>query len=821
MYRSDNVAETYGTLGYLVAIISILGFCIMPRAKFIQTMIINIIACCIGAAVCMLMVWSGVQARLHTTPAGGPLQRYNSSQSAVCGVWLFFQTWLVNSIKAKYPQFAFPTILYSIFVNIAGSYGPTFLTTQQAETFIQRLLESFLSGFALATGVSLFIIPVTCRKVVTKEMTAYIGALKGALQAHKKYLQSLEKTNVFSQVKTRNGKDERKSKKPEVKPEIVALKALTATFTQLHGKLHGDLPFAKREMAYGKLTPDDFEAIFKHIRSIMMPMVGLGSLMDLFSRAAELNHWDGESDSEETDQETDALREKAVHDWNDIMKSLHEPFETIVRAMDGGLEHVLLKLQFVKPPKKKKSDTDTDLEAKGEAVKPGDKGYADYLEKESNNFYHGKETTLRQWIETKGVKLSDDFFQKPDKGPLDELEELRKQPTYIRQQNRRQLYVVLYIIYLLHSISRAILAFVQFADEKDQAVAKSKFIHPGKKRFRKWIASTFTSQDANHDDETTVGGFERNGTIVYMGEAYKAKKDPEHLPPENAWERFGNLIRATSKFLRSPESSFGFRSACATMSLAIIVYLRDTQLFFVQQRLVWALIMVSISMTPTAGQSMFTFLLRILGTAVAMIVAWLMWYIPGQKTAGVIVFLWVFVSIGFYIPLKRPDLIIVALISVVTATMIVGYELEVRKIGVQLATSNGQPAYAIYILGPYRLATVIGGLAVAFIWTYFPYPISEHSALRQKLGGALYLSANYYSIIHETVMSRIRGDEGDAADNKSPGYQLTKIRNKVFAKQMLLLQGLKLHSGFVKWEFPLGGKFPRKEYEAIIQLVEK
>ena len=178
-------------------------------------------------------------------------------------------------------------------------------------------------------------------------------------------------------------------------------------------------------------------------------------------------------------------------------------------------------------------------------------------------------------------------------------------------------------------------------------------------------------------------------------------------------------------------------------------------------------------------------------------------------------------SLAFYIPIKRFDLIIVGMISVTTLTMIIGYELQVRKIGTAAATANGQPYYPIYLLGPYRLATVVGGLAVAFFWTFFPFPISEHSALRQKLGGALYLSANFYSIIHETVMARIRGDEGELTDPHSPGYQLTKARYKVFSKQMLLLQGLRTHSAFIGWEFPLGGKFPRKEYNEIIQLITK
>jgi hypothetical protein len=256
------------------------------------------------------------------------------------------------------------------------------------------------------------------------------------------------------------------------------------------------------------------------------------------------------------------------------------------------------------------------------------------------------------------------------------------------------------------------------------------------------------------------------------------------------------------------------------MSIDIIAFLQDTQTFFIEQHLVWAMFMVALSMTPTAGQATFQSIARIGATFIAMLFAWLIWYIPDQKTGGIIPFVWLFVAIGFYIPLKRPDFIIVGLISVVTSVTIVGYELQVRKIGIQAATASGQPAYPIYQLGPYRLAVVSGGLAVAYFWTVLPYPITEHSAIRQKLGGALYLSANYYSIMHEHVLARIRGDAGDEKNDKSsPGFMLNKARNKVFAKQMLTLQAQKMHFGFVKFEFPLGGKFPAKDYEKIVEYV--
>ncbi|KAF2851430.1 hypothetical protein T440DRAFT_63478 [Plenodomus tracheiphilus IPT5] len=817
MLQADIVAQKFTTLGYLVAIISILGFCIMPRAKFIQTMTMNVIGTCLGSAFAMLMLWSGVKAREHTTVAGAPPQRYNSSQSAVLAVWLFFQIYAINAVKAKFPQLAFPTIIYAIQVNVAATNGFLFITTAQCEAFVQRLLEAFLTGFALATGVSLFIIPVTSRKVVLKETTGYLMLLRGALAAHKSYIHSMEGGDMYGQTyvpEQGDNKHDDKDNKSKDKPEVAAIKKLTGQLQELHGKLTADLPFAKREVAYGKLTPDDLEGLFKKMRSILLPVLGMGSVMDLFARAAEINHWEGD----ETDHNEEEHM-KSVADWNQLFSFVHEPFDNIFQALDDGLVHVLLKLQLVEPPKKKKGQNQNDAEAKGDTIKPGDDGFAAQLEKQAAIFFSKKEPTLRHWVESKGIKLRDDYFSEPD--AIDD-EALKLLPSITtRKRDQRQLFMVLYIMFLLNGISRAVLDLVRFADEHDLANKKNKFIWLGGKRLKKWAKSIFSNQDSNSEDETTIAGFDHSNTTVYMGEAYKNKKDPEHLPPANTWEKFGNVIRSLSHFLRSPESAFGFRAACATMSIAVVAFLRDTQVFFVKQRLVWALIMVAISMTPTAGQSIFQFILRIVGTAIAMVVAWLIWYIPGQHTAGILVFVFVFVAIGFYIPLKRLDLVIVGIISVVTATMIVGYELQVRKLGLAAAQASGQPAYPIYELGPYRLATVAGGLAVAFFWTFFPYPITEHSALRQKLGGALYLSANFYSIMHEQVMARIRGDIGDEENDKeSPGYALVKAQNKVFAKQMLTIQGLKMHAGFVKWEFPLGGKFPRKEYAKILEYVQ-
>lgn len=105
---------------------------------------------------------------------------------------------------------------------------------------------------------------------------------------------------------------------------------------------------------------------------------------------------------------------------------------------------------------------------------------------------------------------------------------------------------------------------------------------------------------------------------------------------------------------------------------------------------------------------------------------------------------------------------------------------------------------------------------MAFIWTIFPYQLSERSWLRKDLGSMLYLLVNYHSVVNSTTGARIHNTEGDMGSKKSPGRQLEKARHKIFGKLMMILPSLKQHADWQKWELTVGGKFPRETYEAII-----
>jgi hypothetical protein len=63
----------------------------------------------------------------------------------------------------------------------------------------------------------------------------------------------------------------------------------------------------------------------------------------------------------------------------------------------------------------------------------------------------------------------------------------------------------------------------------------------------------------------------------------------------------GSLLRYIPRLLASNQSVFGFRAAAASFSVAILSYLRQTQDFFVKQRLIWALIVIAFGMSPTSA----------------------------------------------------------------------------------------------------------------------------------------------------------------------------------------------------------------------------
>ena len=284
------------------------------------------------------------------------------------------------------------------------------------------------------------------------------------------------------------------------------------------------------------------------------------------------------------------------------------------------------------------------------------------------------------------------------------------------------------------------LSLVRFADSKvaDGTMSRRRLILPGRKTIKKWMSTFGRSEEEDSLDSSTSNRETSDVTRTLWTDTFNSfRKDPEHMPITNPLQHVGQTLRRIGGLLRSEHSQFGFRLACAAMSIQIIGYLSNSQLFYVEQRLFWASIMVSVSMTRTTGEASFIYFLRLCGTFIGAAICYVLYYIVDGHVPGILVFYFLFMVALGYVPAKKPRFALAAVIAAVTCTVVIGYELQVRKIGTSRATTNMQLYQPLYLLAPYRLATTAVGIMVAWFWTIFPFPITEGSELRKDLGVAL------------------------------------------------------------------------------------
>lgn len=191
--------------------------------------------------------------------------------------------WFANLVRAKLPSFSLPVIIYSVLINASMTLGPTIATTAAAEAFVKEQLLAMLLGVGLAAGVSLFVFPISSRMVVMGEFKVLIGLLKKVVGLQKEYLAALAKEDVFSiearcaeeRAVSRNKKLDKKAKFEAMTKGAKAAKTLKETAREIRvlaGKTHGNMAYAKRDLAWGKLDAKDLSDTFTLIRNVTIPM---------------------------------------------------------------------------------------------------------------------------------------------------------------------------------------------------------------------------------------------------------------------------------------------------------------------------------------------------------------------------------------------------------------------------------------------------------------------------------------------------------------------------------------------------------------------
>ena len=379
MFQSSAVANHFETTGYLIALISFASMPLLPRLRFLRSWLTMAILICLGCALGLPATWFAVQARNHTTKPDAPPEKYNSSQAAVLGIFLFFYIWLFNSLKSAYPFLQLPVLLFSTQQCAGLASGVSIQTMAQGITAQVRLLEAFLLGLAISGGTSLIIFPQSCRHVYFDALKGYFGAMKGVLATQHAYFASIEALDPWSLSDTAAKNDEH-----------IAYTRAKAALSGAATRMRGEQEFAEKEIAYGKLDGKSISELSGLALRIQPAFSGLGFVINILANLSR-------------QQPNDLMQVKeSIEAWKDIMRALHEPFAELRDSLNLGIEHVLVMLGLQKRPV---------VQDKVSDCAPGTSAFIGWYDGRTRRFLETRKIVARLWIEKDGKTLPGDFAE--------------------------------------------------------------------------------------------------------------------------------------------------------------------------------------------------------------------------------------------------------------------------------------------------------------------------------------------------------------------------------------------------------------------------
>jgi hypothetical protein len=329
------------------------------------------------------------------------------------------------------------------------------------------------------------------------------------------------------------------------------------------------------------------------MRDITVPICGLSAIADISDRF----HNSPSDAVPPAETQSQAIIIKEEQEWQEMIQSVTRSFEGVVETLDESLLHVLILLKLPggkkRAPKPNRGETNghpEDVESGRTAPEAGDANYGDYLEHRIDEFRIQRSRDLQLWAEERGLSSVFQATAKNSIPPPDTNQGSISSGTSARAiLASKRLHLVLYMEFLLYSVSKTILALIRFAESKvdDGTLAKQRLIFPTLRIVRKLIKDLFSGDAPNTDLEQVTGS-----ETVHLGDSFHLPKDPESLAPQNKFQAISGHLRKIPQFLGSGPVRFAARVTIATMSIGIMAYLKNTHVFFIQQRVVWGMVMV-------------------------------------------------------------------------------------------------------------------------------------------------------------------------------------------------------------------------------------
>ncbi len=272
---------------------------------------------------------------------------------------------------------------------------------------VRRLLDTFFVGFGIATAVHFLFLPITSRDLVTLVLNEHLHFLKGAIDAQSLFIKSMP-TRDWGAPRTEGslGESQSENSNPDLRltpwPEAEKWRVVTAAASETQVKIRSEMRYVKREFAWSKLSAADFVSISKLLLSVLLPILGMESVIQVTDRVEKHGGWasmKNPRDGPESLSDRQSTEETEKDRWTWLFGELSGPIQQLFHAMIEGLDYAFFKLEITKKPA---FSTKAYLEAKV-ADSPDGKGFASYVESSIETFLREREGPLKEWCQLNGM----------------------------------------------------------------------------------------------------------------------------------------------------------------------------------------------------------------------------------------------------------------------------------------------------------------------------------------------------------------------------------------------------------------------------------
>ncbi|KAI9512000.1 hypothetical protein F5148DRAFT_157072 [Russula earlei] len=697
--------------------------------------------------------------------------------SAVFGVFLAMGTLLFAIIRAYYKLLIFMSVFGTIAIDIFCTIGPLFPFSQY--NLLNSILIPVSIYAAIAIAVTIFVFPQTAHHAYLAAITLLLGQMKLLLDAQEDILSAVPGSLT-----------------PE-SPKALQLRAIRRSMFAIYQGLTLQAKFINAEFSWGRWNGDDAKKLQEPLLGVISRINGLMSFLKYIGRTVYTPVSQDIELVEKTSQSTgltDTFLVQQMYQRNeagerqkslrlvDVLPLLREATFDLRSAASAALASVRDTIDFVNATRWSwRSTTDAQVEQQNKLDSAAER----------------LRSALAEFRGTGRLRLLGPFephLSTPD-APL------------------RSLYVCYVFSASIIVVSEAILSVVETVREITSKRRLNRLWAP--KGLRQLAHTVFVEKSTEGD----LRGYGETQEVKEIepeedGEG-KYRRDPDSRPPTNALQKIMSGIHVIYQWTKTPEALFIFRYVFLSIALWIPAVVRRTAHFYYTEKGVWALIMAQTTLTIYAGDQLYNYFIRLIGTFFGLIIGLLVWYTgnahgrgnPYGAAASVAVFLVPLMFIRLFAPQQylQGNILMAA-----TAALVIGYSWIDGHL--QLISNVGIGWHVAWK----RWVLVMIGSAASFILMIFPAKSARRAV---RLGCAKTLTSLSY--IYASFMSAWITDTTASKELKSGLSARTSLLRDKLSKVVLQLVDLNVKAGWAKWEGNVRGHWPYDEYSKIIEIQQE